>query len=115
MLGKKNPLANLLAIAILAIAGFLFYRYYYLNSGTATLSWNANTEGNFAGYRLYYGAAPRNNDCPPGNYPNKIEVGKDNSYVLKNLARNKTYYFSVTTYNTSQKESCFSEEMHKDL
>ena len=67
------------------------------------------------GYKVYYGENPRNGNCPSGGYENKIDVGNVTNYKVKKLANNKTYYFSVTSYNQAGKESCFSKEMHKEI
>ncbi|MFA6382925.1 MAG: fibronectin type III domain-containing protein [Parcubacteria group bacterium] len=84
-------------------------------SGQANLSWNPNTEADVVGYRIYYGTAPRNADCPPGGYTDNIDVKKATNYKIENLKNNQTYYFSVTSYDNSKKESCFSEEMKKTI
>lgn len=109
----------LIAAFVMAIL-YLTYRDTYPKTGTATLSWAANTEKDLAGYKIYYGTALRTDKCPPGGYPDKIDVGKtDNplkpSYKLENLQNGKTYYFSVTSYDTSGNESCFSAEMNKHI
>ncbi len=90
------------------------------NTGTGTLSWNANIESDLAGYRIYYGIEKRMSDCPPAGYPQKVEVGKTQtpetpSHKLENLETGKTYYFSITSYDTSGNESCFSDEMSKTI
>lgn len=90
----------------------------FVLAGTATLSWNANTEPDLAGYKIYYGTSKRTGDCPDGGYHEKIDTGKTDtpskpSYKIENLKEGKTYYFSVTSYDTSDNESCFSGEMSK--
>lgn len=90
------------------------------STGTANLSWTANTESDLAGYKIYYGPSPRTNNCPPDGYPNMIYVGKTDtpdkpSYTIKNLENGKTYYFSITSYDTSNNESCFSQESSKTI
>ena len=90
------------------------------NTGTATLSWNANTEADLSGYRIYYGTAPRTDQCPSAGYPQKADVGKTQtpekpSHNLENLENGKTYYFSITSYDASGNESCFSDEMSKAI
>ncbi|MBI2450946.1 MAG: fibronectin type III domain-containing protein [Parcubacteria group bacterium] len=82
-------------------------------AGTATLSWNANTETDLAGYKIYYGTLPRTNSCPLGGYPNNINAGNVTSYVFSNLTDGQTYYFSITAYDASSNESCFSSEVSK--
>jgi len=60
-------------------------------------------------------ASPRTGDCPSGGYAEKKDAGKNNRHNLEGLAIGKTYYFSVTSYNSFGKESCFSEEMSKRI
>lgn len=125
---KKKPFLNIFTIiaiiAVLAFAGYMIFGKKTAtkpeNTGTATLSWNANTESDLAGYRIYYGNSARSDDCPPAGYPSKIDIGKtdtpDNpTYALKELENGKTYYFSVSSYDTSGNESCFSDEMSKAM
>lgn len=84
-------------------------------AGKATLSWNASTEADIAGYKIYYGNSKRTGDCPQGGYAKKIDAGNKTSYQLENLEEGKVYYFSVTSVNAAGKESCFSEEMSKEI
>lgn len=81
--------------------------------GTAVLSWNTNTESDLAGYKIYYGATPRTGNCPPGGYPQKVDVGNKTSYTIDKLEKGKTYYFSITSYDKFGNESCFSSEVKK--
>ena len=104
-----------IALVIFCIAPSLNYVW---AAGSATLSWSANNEPDLVGYRIYYGTSPRTGDCPPAGYPNKIDVGKTDTpdnpfFVVGNLEDDKTYYFSLTSYDASGNESCFSQEMSK--
>ncbi|NTW27106.1 MAG: fibronectin type III domain-containing protein [Candidatus Moranbacteria bacterium] len=84
--------------------------------GKANLTWNASSETDIKGYKIYYGTEKRKGDCPKdGAYKKKVDVGNVTSYQLENLNDSSTYYFSVTSYNTGGKESCFSEEMSKTV
>ncbi|KKP98047.1 MAG: hypothetical protein US25_C0013G0004 [Candidatus Moranbacteria bacterium GW2011_GWE1_36_7] len=84
--------------------------------GQAKLNWNASSESDVNGYKIYYGIEKRKGDCPrDGGYTKKVDVGKKTSYQIDNLKDGSTYYFSVTSYNASGKESCFSEEMQKTV
>jgi hypothetical protein len=116
-MSKKNLL--FFGIVILIVIVFCFIKF-PLKEGTATLSWVTNTETDFAGYKIYYGTSTRTDKCPPGGYSNKLDVAKTTtplkpSYQIKNLATGKTYYFSVTSYDKFNNESCFSEEMNKTI
>ncbi len=123
---KKEPFLNIFTIlglvAILVFVGYIIFGKKITtktaDSGTATLSWSANTESDLAGYKIYYGTSLRTDNCPPGGYPDKTDVGKTNtpdrpSYTISNLENGKTYYFSVTSYDVSGNKSCFSDEMSK--
>lgn len=69
-----------------------------------TLAWEANTEPDLAGYRLYYGTGS-------GSYENSVDVGKQNSFTLSGLNPDRTYYFAATAYNTAGAESGYSNEV----
>jgi hypothetical protein len=71
-----------------------------------TLAWDANTERNLGGYRLYYGPASR-------SYTSVIDVGNQTNYTFFDLEDDKAYYFAVTAYNSKQTfESGFSNEVN---
>jgi purple acid phosphatase-like protein/fibronectin type III domain protein len=71
-----------------------------------TLAWNPNSESDLAGYKLYYGTASH-------SYGSPVIVGNKTTYTVSGLGA-KTYYFAVVAYNTSGKESGFSDEVSKD-
>ena len=84
--------------------------------GTATLSWNANTESDLAGYKAYYGTSPKSGSTPAtAGYSDTIDMGNVTSYVISNLTSGVTYYFSITAYDTSTNESDLSEEVLKAM
>jgi hypothetical protein len=71
-----------------------------------TLAWDANTERNLGGYRVYYGLASR-------SYTSMIDVGNQTRYTISDLDDNRTYYFVVTAYNDRNTfESGFSNEVN---
>lgn len=100
-------------------------------ANSATITWNANTEPDLAGYKIYYGVGtysggtwttPRSGTnpgtgtgkCGLCGYPasfngvnNPISLGKVTTYAVNNLA-NGRYYFSVTAVDLSGNESAFS-------
>src|SRR5689334_23370161 len=78
----------------LGILGFLLGLDIFQVAGaqSVTLAWNANTETNLAGYRLYYGPAPR-------NYSGHVQVvAPVTAGTVTNLVSGRTYYFAVTAY-----------------
>ena len=71
-----------------------------------TLAWDANTESDLGGYKIYLGTASN-------AYQSSIDVGNQTSFTVTNLNRGTTYYFSVTAYNTQGLESDYSNEVGK--
>jgi hypothetical protein len=71
---------------------------------TATVTWNANTESDLAGYRVYYGTSSR-------NYPNSISVGKVTSATVSGLTVGTTYYFALKAFDTTGNLSGYSAEV----
>ncbi len=68
-----------------------------------TIAWDANTETDLAGYKVYYGTASR-------VYGTPIVISKQTTYTITGLAPG-TYYISVTAFNTAGLESGFSNEV----
>ncbi|MCG3115415.1 MAG: DNRLRE domain-containing protein [Candidatus Manganitrophus sp. SA1] len=93
-------------ISVVFILSFFFFSTTVF-AGDATLTWNANTEADLAGYRVYFGTASR-------TYGPSVNVGKATSHTLTGLA-NQTYFFAVTAYDTAGKESAFSVEVSKSI
>ncbi len=76
-------------------------------SETAQLSWDANTESDLTGYKVYVGTVP-------GIYDQTFDAGNIPSYVVTELGLG-TYYFSVTAYDNGGLESGFSNEVSKSF
>ncbi len=79
-------------------------------SSSATLTWNANTENNLAGYKVYRATAS-------GTYgaPITTIVGNVTNYVATGLQVGTTYFFVVTAYDTAGNESGVSNEVSKSV
>ena len=77
-------------------------------TSSATLTWNANTESDLAGYKIYVGTVP-------GVYGPPTSVGNVTTCQVPNLATGQTYYFSVTAVDTSGNESLYSNEVSKSI
>lgn len=115
---KKITAFAIIILTIITLAHFSDFKKKSELTGVATLFWVDNTESDLAGYKIYYGTSKRTGDCPPAGYPEKLDVGKTAtpekpSYKLEKLETGKTYYFSVTSYDTSGNESCFQKEVSK--
>ena len=79
-----------------------------------TLQWDANTETDLAGYKVYYkiettGPSYNGTGAVEGNSP--IDVGNVTQFTMHGLDEDVTYFFAVTAYNTGQLESGFSNEV----
>jgi hypothetical protein len=79
-------------------------------TSSATLTWNANTETDLAGYKVYRGTSP-------GTYGAPIATlqGNVTNYVATGLQLGMTYYFAVTAYDTAGNESVYSNEVSKSV
>ncbi len=76
---------------------------------TAILTWDAVTDPNILGYRVYYGTAPATYIQP---FTNGLDVAVP-TMTLTGLTSGMTYYFAVTVVDTStpQRESTYSNEV----
>lgn len=74
------------------------------HAGTAVLNWNANSESDLAGYKIYYDTASKAGNCPSG-YANNVNAGNVTNYTINNLPEGHVYYFQLTAYDTSNNES----------
>lgn len=92
----------------LVILGFLLVLNWTTAAmaANASLSWDANTESDLAGYKVYYGTASRSYGAP-------VDVGNQTAYTVTGLSEGQTYYFAVTAYNDADAESAFSAEVSK--
>jgi curli biogenesis system outer membrane secretion channel CsgG len=75
-----------------------------LFAGALKVSWDANTEPDLAGYKIYYGQSAN-------NYTTTINVGNVTLYTVDQLTEGVTYYFVVTAYDLAGNESGFSTEV----
>jgi hypothetical protein len=68
------------------------------------LSWDANTDANIAGYKVYVGTKSR-------AYSYWVDVGNITSCTVDGLPPRNVYYVAVTAYDQSGAESDFSNEV----
>jgi len=99
---KSRPFTNKLIAALLWLACAA-----PALAADVTLAWDANTESNLAGYKVYYGTASR-------VYGTPITIGTQTTYTVTGLTPG-TYYFAVTAYNTSGLESGYSNEVFQTV
>ena len=89
--------------ALLVLAASLACSCVTAFSADVRLAWDAKTEPNLAGYKIYYGAASR-------SYKTTIVLGNVTTYTVIRLNPG-TYYFCVTAYYTSGIETNYSNEV----
>ena len=92
------------SITCLLIITSLFFSTTLTFAETATVSWDANTESDLSGYKIYYGTSS-------GSYDDALDVGNKTSFSINNLGVGTTYFFAVTAYDFSGNESGFSDEV----
>ena len=69
-----------------------------------TLEWDASSDSDTAGYKIYYGTSSR-------SYDTIMDVGNYTSITIGNLDGNQNYYFAVTAYDADGNESVYSDEV----
>lgn len=74
-----------------------------VQAGTVEVTWKANTEPDLAGYRVYIGTVS-------GEYADPIEVKQPSCTVTLTPETGTLYYFAVTAFDTSNRESVPSDE-----
>jgi phosphodiesterase/alkaline phosphatase D-like protein len=74
----------------------------------ASLAWDANTEADLAGYKVYFGTSSR-------SYGTPVDVGNQTAFTVAGLNNGQTYYFAVTAYDSSGNESGYSAEVNKTV
>ena len=75
-----------------------------LTSNAATLTWDANSEADLAGYIIFYGTSS-------GEYSSQKTVGKVTSHTLSGLSPDTRYFFALKAFDESDNRSGFSNEV----
>jgi len=96
---KKLVILSIFIFAILSIPTLAM-------AVDVTLEWDACIESNFAGYRVHYKTITSG---PP--YNNTVDVGNVTTFTFYDLPQGVTYYFVVTSYDISDLDSGFSNEV----
>ena len=79
-------------------------------TSSATLTWNANTESDLAGYKIYRATTS-------GGYGTPITMlqGNVTTFIASGLQLGTTYYFVITAYDSAGNESPLSNEVNKSI
>ncbi len=79
-------------------------------TANATVSWNANTEQDLAGYRVYVGTR-----SGVYTFAGPFEVASGTTLTVPNLPVGTTYFFAVSAFDRTGNESTKSAEVSKSL
>jgi Fibronectin type III domain len=85
------------------VALIVFASLNLVDAADVSLSWNASSATNVAGYNIYYGTTS-------GHYTDKVAVGNVTLTTISNLTAGATYYFSATAFDSAGNESAHSNE-----
>ena len=116
---RRSPCA--LAICCLIVSCALVILQQPVWAMDVTLAWDANTETDLAGYKIYYGkttGGPYDDSASTdGASPIVVPLGSlldpaNPEFTVRDLP-SETYYFVATAYDTEGSESLFSNEATK--
>ncbi len=118
-MGKAKPVFLALSIAFLLTVSLAHHGY----AMDVTLGWDANTETDLAGYKIYYGAIQGGpylgNGSPDGAspiiVPLSILANPSGPQCTVHGLTDGTYYFVVTAYDTEGLESGYSNEVYTQV
>jgi hypothetical protein len=79
-------------------------------AGTATLTWNASTESDLTGYKVYRGTGSGTYGAPLATLPKTTT-----NYTATGLQNGTTYFFVITAYDSAGNESTYSNEVSKSI
>jgi len=88
------------------IVTFILFFANYAHAASVTLAWNANSEDDLAGYRIFHAEDSQNYD-----YENPSWEGTETTCTIDNLENGKTYKFVARAYDTENNESANSNEV----
>lgn len=107
--GARDRICGCLSLRRVALFMTLVTVCFVIGVGAAsaaqvTLVWDANTEPELAGYKVYSGTVS-------GTYPTSVSVGNVTTYTVLNLTDGVVYYFAVTALDSFGNESGYSNEV----
>jgi len=120
MMKRHKNFTSIVLIFLVQVFFFLMLTN-ALQAGQVQLAWDPNTEGDLAGYKLYYDGDSdsemyRGTGATEGDSPVVINVedladAGSPAFTLTGLEAGQYYYFALTAFNTEGVESDFSDEV----
>jgi hypothetical protein len=101
---KMNVFFTFIITVLIFISIIFLFFIQNVRADSVTLAWDANSESDLEGYKIYYGRSSR-------NYTNCVDVGNSTSYTVSGIQTGLTYYFAITAYDTDGYESYYSNEV----
>lgn len=125
-LKQQTFLLIIFSTAFILAAGVILPLFPLFESNTAfaaevTLAWDANSESNLSGYKLYYenetdddfygGTGASGGDSPITIYLLDLMDPDLPTYTITGLQERTYYYFALTAFDSDGMESDFSDEV----
>jgi hypothetical protein len=97
----------------------IFFAYGVSSAAEVTLAWDANTESDLMGYKIYYDTSPGDpydgTDAAQGISPiivlrEDLDDRDNPRFTLTGLNENEDYYFILTAFDHENLESGYSNE-----
>ena len=103
---------------LILILMLVLFPVFCLEASNVTLEWDANSEPDLAGYKIYYkigssGEPYDGTGATEGVSP--IDVSNVTTFTLNGLTEGSTYYFVATAYDTGDLESGYSNEVFTQI
>ena len=86
------------ALPLLLLTGILVFLAGPVYGAQVTIAWDANTDPEVTGYRLYHGTAS-------GQYASLSDVSNQTACTLGGLEAGTTYFFAATAYDSQGNQS----------
>ncbi len=96
---------------LLLAVGMLLLLAPLAEAGTVSFEWDANSEADLAGYKLYYGNSPR----AQGSYTQTVSINNKNATTWQLSLPDGVYYFALTAVDVVGNESGYSNEVSAEI
>ena len=102
--GVQKRLLSFFVICFTILALILIPAIRDSRAADLSLSWDANSDPETAGYKIYYGTHS-------GTYTTVVDIGNYTSCTIADLDEGQSYYVAATAYDATGAESDYSAEL----